>query len=130
MKTIIAGSRNIDLYSVLEDAVKESGFQITQVVSGGAKGVDRLGETYASKNNIPLTVSLADWEAYGRKAGIVRNQEMAAYADALIAIWDGTSPGTKNMIDEAKKRNLKVFVKIVDIAQILKENGKIPFNMD
>jgi len=130
MKTIIAGSRNIDSYKVIEDAVKESGFQITQVVSGGARGVDKLGETYASANNIPLTVANADWEAYGGKAGIIRNKEMAAYADALIAIWDGTSPGTKNMIDEAKKRNLKVFVKTVDVAQILKENGKIPFNMD
>jgi len=87
VKTIIAGSRNIVEYKALLDAVEASGFEITEVVSGGARGVGALGERYANEKSIPLKIFPADWESYGRKAGIMRNTEMAHYADALIAVW-------------------------------------------
>lgn len=122
MKTIIAGSRDIGstMYndrriqsactSVIEHAVKESGFNITEVVSGCAFGVDKLGETWAEDNSIPIVKFPADWDLHGRKAGYVRNAQMAEYADALIAIWDGKSKGTANMIELAKNKELKVYV--------------------
>lgn len=112
MKTIIAGSRDIGNYMLVRQAVALSGFkdQITEVVSGGARGIDRLGERYAKEEGIPYVVFTPEWEIYGKRAGILRNAEMADYADALIAIWDGESRGTKHMIDDARKKGLKVFV--------------------
>lgn len=110
MRTIIAGSRSITDYKVVESAVVASQFEITEVVSGGAKGVDILGEEYARQNNIPVKKFLPDWKKHGRKAGILRNCEMGDYAEALVAIWDGKSSGTKHMIDYSQKKNLKVYV--------------------
>ena len=110
MKVIIAGSRDIDDYSLVEKAVAQSGFEITEVVSGGARGVDFLGEQWALNNHIRTTAFPAQWAAYGRAAGPIRNEKMAQYAEALIAVWDGKSAGTRNMIENAEKRGLKVFV--------------------
>lgn len=110
MKTIIAGSRSIKSYATVWAAVQESGFAITEVVSGCASGVDVLGEKWAGNNNIPVKRFQAAWRKHGRAAGPIRNRQMAAYADALIAVWDGKSAGTKNMIDEAKSKGLRVFI--------------------
>lgn len=114
MKTIIAGSRTITEYQYILDAIHESEFEITEIVSGTAKGVDILGERYAKESNILLTKYPADWNKYGKSAGYIRNAEMAKYADQLIAIWDGDSRGTKNMIDIAEKHNLKIYVKNIN----------------
>ena len=102
MKTVIAGSRSINNINYLYKAIQESGFEITEVVSGGAKGVDKLGEQYAKAHNIKVTGFPAEWNKYGKAAGVIRNQKMAEYADALIAVWDGSSKGTLNMITNAK----------------------------
>lgn len=114
MKTIIAGSRDITDYSLVMEAIQESEFEISEVVSGTAKGVDRLGELWATNHKIPVKHYPADWNKYGKSAGPIRNQEMANYADALIAVWDGKSRGTKNMIDQAKEKGLKVYVRCLD----------------
>jgi hypothetical protein len=113
MKTIIAGSRHITSPAVLEEAIARARWPITEVVSGGARGVDRLGEQWASANNLPCKIFPAQWSTYGKSAGPIRNAEMARYADALIALWDGESRGTKNMIDLAKKHRLLISVRIV-----------------
>lgn len=110
MKTIIAGSRTINDFAIVQQAIKSSTFNITEVVSGTARGVDRLGEAWASMNDIPIARFPAKWTVYGRSAGFKRNAEMAKYADALIAIWDGRSNGTKNMINNARYEHLKIFV--------------------
>lgn len=113
MKTIIAGSREGAIYADLLEAVVLCGWEITEIVSGTAKGVDKLGEGYATKFKIPLAKFPADWRKYGKSAGPIRNAEMAEYAEALIAIWDGESSGTKNMIDTAKKHGLKVYIHLL-----------------
>ena len=77
MKVIIAGSRNIVDYEVVKEAIEESQFTIKKVVSGGAKGVDALGERYADEMNIPLVIFFADWNTHGRSAGPIRNKKMA-----------------------------------------------------
>jgi hypothetical protein len=110
MKVIIAGSRSITSYDKLVKTIEQSGFDITEIVSGGARGVDTLGEHYAHNNNIPLTIIKAEWDKYGRSAGYKRNVQMADYADALIALWDGESRGTRHMITIAKVRDLKTFI--------------------
>ena len=110
MKIIIAGSRGITDEHTIFNAIKESEFEITEVVSGGAAGVDKFGEKYAERYDIPLKIFPANWEKKGKSAGIIRNSERAKYADALIAVWDGKSKGTKNMIEVATRKGLKVFV--------------------
>ncbi len=101
MRTIIAGSRSITEYKHVLKAVAESGINITQVVSGTAKGVDLLGEKFAQEHGISVVRFPADWNKYGNRAGYLRNMEMAGNADALIAVYDGTSRGTQHMIDIA-----------------------------
>jgi len=110
MKVIIAGSRDIVNYDIVLDAIVDSKINITTVVSGGARGVDRLGERYAKEYNLPIEQYIPDWDGLGKKAGYVRNEQMADNADALIAIWDGVSKGTGHMINIAKRKNLTVFI--------------------
>ena len=119
MKTIIAGSRFEEKPKIIEARYAElldamADFElfgtITQVVSGTARGVDRLGERWAREHGIRVARFPADWLNHGTSAGFRRNQEMANYADALIALWDGQSRGTANMIDLARRRGLLVFV--------------------
>ena len=119
MKVIIAGSRTIHNIALVESALfkavqrwrnKGVSHYITEVVCGEAPGVDRLGKKIAQKANIPVKSFPAEWDKYGKKAGYIRNLSMADYADALIAIWDGQSPGTRMMIELAKKKKLKIFV--------------------
>lgn len=112
MKTIVAGSRTILDYETVRQAIKHCGFTITEIVSGTAKGPDKLGEKWAAENNIPIKRFPSNWDEYGKAAGYKRNQKMAGYADALIAIWDGKSKGTLHMINLAKKAGLKVFVSL------------------
>lgn len=113
MKTIIAGTRTVINYQKVLTAIKKSGFKITEVVSGRATGVDRLGERFALNAKIPIKLFPALWKQYGSAAGPIRNTEMAVYAQALIAVWDGKSPGTSNMIRVAQAAGLKTFVWLV-----------------
>ena len=112
MRTIIAGGRNISELTDICEAVNRCGFgnDISEVVSGTAPGADRLGEMWANTYGVPIKRFPAEWNGNGKAAGIIRNCEMAAYAEALIAIWDGISPGTRHMISEARRRGLRVFV--------------------
>lgn len=111
MKTIIAGSRNADLsMKQLMDIIQLAGFPITEVVSGNSGNVDKLGEKWGLGMKLPVTQFNAAWQTYGSSAGPRRNRQMADYAEALIAIWDGKSRGTLNMIKEATKRQLKIYV--------------------
>jgi hypothetical protein len=112
MKVIIAGSRTINDIELVEKAIKESGFEITEVVSGCCEGVDTQGELWALKNGIPVKQFPADWDRYGRQAGVIRNKEMVNYADALVAVHNG-SKGTRHTIDYAKRKGIPVFVSIV-----------------
>ena len=110
MRVIIAGSRGINHYAKVCDAVKRSTFPISRVLSGMAGGVDSLAVRYASENGLPCDRFPAEWSKWGRRAGYLRNTQMAQHAAALIAVWDGRSPGTKRMIEVAKARGLPVFV--------------------
>lgn len=112
MKTIVAGSREGFVARNVFEAIEESQFNITEIVSGGARGVDRDGEYYATVNKIPLTVFYADWNKHPKAGGILRNIKMAEYADALVAVWDGKSRGTKHMIETMKAMNKPVYVYI------------------
>jgi hypothetical protein len=107
MRTIIAGGRDFLDYSLLTHTMLTLEFEVTEIVSGKARGADRLGEMWAEVSNTPIKLFPADWQQHGKSAGIIRNIKMAQYADALIAFWDGESRGTKHMIDTAYKVTLK-----------------------
>lgn len=111
MKVIIAGSRDFNDYETLK---KVCDFMLSrqdkvEIVSGTARGADQLGEQYAIEMGYPIKQFPADWSK-GKRAGYLRNEDMAKYADALIAFWDGKSRGTEHMINLSKKRGLKVKV--------------------
>ena len=111
MRCIIAGSRDATKWQVRFAIVAcDWSLDITEVVSGGARGADRYGEEWARACDIPVRKFPALWGKYGKSAGQRRNTQMAQNADALIAIWDGVSPGTEDMIQQATSRHLLVSV--------------------
>lgn len=112
MRTIIAGSRGITDPELLQDVITKIDWVPTTVISGGARGVDFIGESWAIAEGIPLKIYRADWNMHGKSAGYIRNVQMAEEADALIAIWDGESRGTKHMIDVATSKGLKIYIQI------------------
>ena len=111
-KVIIAGSRSFTDFELLcrtmdymlSKKVSE-GYKII-IISGTSKGADRLGEQYAKLRGYEVILMPADWETYGKRAGYVRNEAMANIADALVAFYNGTSSGTRHMIDIAKEKGL------------------------
>ena len=112
-RVIIAGTRDFSNYQLLRDkcdAILSAKGQDSNivVVSGTARGADRLGERYARERGYQIRQFPADWLNDEKKAGPIRNAKMADNADALIAFWDGQSRGTKNMIDTAKRKGLAV----------------------
>ena len=116
IKVIIAGTRDFNDYAFLKknldyflQGINPNNEEI-EIVSGNARGADKLGERYAKEHNLPVKLFPANWDKYGKRACYLRNQEMANYADVLIAFWDEKSKGTKHMIDIAKKQDLTVIV--------------------
>ena len=113
MRVIIAGSRSIKHGWMVSLAIKQArqqGIDPIEIVSGGAKGVDTLAEQWAARHDIPCQVMLADWDRYGRGAGMIRNRAMSEQAEALIAVWDGKSTGTEDMIRLMKQADKPVYV--------------------
>ena len=109
----ITGSRSITDYKLVCAAVNESRFQITKIVSGGAAGVDTLAEVYAKNNGIEFEEYSAKWKIYGRRAGPIRNAEMAAVAEAAIIIWNGISKGSADYIKKIETMNKPLYLKKV-----------------
>ena len=95
---------------MVQKAITNSKYKITEVVCGCAIGVDRLGQQWAIGNNIPVKEMPADWNKYGKPAGHIRNNQMADYADAAIIVWDGKSFGSKNMILQMMKQNKPCYI--------------------
>lgn len=112
-KVIVAGGRNFSDYSLLKEKLdsilseKRKTHQI-YIVSGMARGADSLGERYANENGFNILGFPAEWDVYGKSAGIRRNVEMAKAGDALVAFWDGNSKGTKHMIETAREKKLLI----------------------
>ena len=122
LRVIIAGSRDFNDYKLLKKSAIEIITKktmlpdLTRIISGGARGADTLGERFANEMGLEISRFIPDWDSLGKRAGYVRNAEMAKFAveddndGMLIAFWDGQSRGTKNMIDLAKRYGLEVHV--------------------
>lgn len=115
MELAVIGSRNLNV----ENLEKYLPDDVSEIVSGGARGVDSNAREYAQKNKIPLKEFLPDYRRFGRGAPLKRNLQIIEYADMVIAFWDGKSHGTKFVIDNCKKLN--VAVRIVDIVHEIGE---------
>ena len=109
MKIAIIGSRNI----FIDDLGKYLPENVTEIVSGGAKGVDKCAKKYAENYNIKITEFLPEYSKYGKAAPLKRNIQIIEYADEVLAFWDGKSKGTKHVIDSCEKLGKKVTVIIV-----------------
>ncbi|SIP85845.1 Conserved protein mycobacteriophage D29, Gp61 (DUF2493) [Pacmanvirus A23] len=104
MKVAVMGSRTFDNYELL--CIELDKLEITEIISGGAFGADSLAEQYAGDCDLPTTIFKPDWDRYGRKlAGIIRNSDIVANCDILIAFWDRKSNGTRDSINKAKAAN-------------------------
>jgi len=109
MKVAIIGSRGL----VTNDLGKYLPNGVTEIVSGGAMGIDTCARAYASEKNIPLTEVLPEYRRYGRGAPLKRNVQIADYADAVLAFWDGESRGTKFVIDYCNRLSKPVTVILI-----------------
>ena len=123
LRIIIAGSREFNNYNLLKTSIKDilkntsfEGINKIKIISGTARGADQLGERFAKQFKLEVVKFPANWDVYGKRAGYIRNEEMAKYSvkdnnyGMLVAFWDGESRGTKHMIDLAKKHRLEVHV--------------------
>lgn len=114
MKAAIVGSRTFNDYDKLQAFINEvcekENIVIDTIVSGGAIGADRLGEQYAKNNGITTVVFLAEWNKYGKRAGIIRNVQIIENCDICFAFWDGESLGTKHVIELCEKMNKKCYI--------------------
>jgi hypothetical protein len=119
VKLIVAGSRTINLNTTMVDELLwQFGVQdqVEEVVSGCATGMDTSGEQWVKNlhhrypvRRVKLTTFPPLWETHGKAAGIIRNRQMAEYADALLLVWDGASKGSKNMKATMIELNKPVF---------------------
>lgn len=116
IKVIIAGTRDFDNYELLKQkmdkilAARVRNNEEIIIVSGTARGADKLGERYARERGYTIKRFPADWDKNGKRAGYIRNEEMAKYADACVCFWDEASRGTKHMIDLATRYKLALRV--------------------
>ena len=109
MKVAVIGSRGLqvnDLGKYLPD-------EVTEIISGGARGVDTSAREYALSHGLKLTEYLPEYDKYGRGAPLKRNITIIKNADLVLAFWDGSSKGTKYVIENCKKRNIPVQVYLI-----------------
>jgi hypothetical protein len=108
LRLIVAGSRDFQDYDFLKRRLDHllSRKKDVEIVSGGAKGADALGERYAMERGLKLRRIPAFWHLFNKAAGHIRNRRMAWYGTHLAAFWDGKSPGTKGMIQIARDEGL------------------------
>jgi hypothetical protein len=105
MKTAIIGSRDFNNYELLIETLEPLKQNITQIISGAARGADSLGEQWAKENQIDTLIFPANWGLYGKRAGFIRNEDIIKNCDICIAFWDGKSKGTAHSISLCKKLN-------------------------
>lgn len=106
MKVAVIGSRGLTVTN-LEHYLPQG---VTEIVSGGARGIDTCAREYSLMKGIKLTEFLPEYEKYGRCAPLKRNLQIIDYADEILAFWDSESRGTKYVIDQCEKKNKKVTV--------------------
>lgn len=105
MKLAIIGSREFNDVVRLNTELEPYLSRVELVVSGGARGADKMGEEWAKRNNIKTLIFIAEWDKFGKSAGFIRNEDIIKNCDEAIAFWDGMSRGTKHSISLCEKYN-------------------------
>ena len=105
MRLAIIGSREFNNKKLLTDSLLPYLFNTTLVVSGGARGADKMGEDWAKSHGIDTLIFPAEWDKYGKRAGFIRNEDIIKNADFVIAFWDYQSRGTAHSISLCEKYN-------------------------
>lgn len=108
MRVIVAGGRDFTDQRRAFDCLDRfhAHWPIAVLISGMARGADTIGCEWARSRGVRLLPMPADWDAHGRSAGFIRNEQMAEVGNYLLAFWDGRSHGTKHMIDIAQRKNI------------------------
>lgn len=119
MKLLIIGSRSIDSFDISSLVPKETNL----IISGGAKGIDKIAEKYADDNNISKLIMRPEYKLYGKAAPLKRNEAMINIADKIIIIWDGKSKGTEYSIRYAKNKNKSAEIILFDNDKINKKTN-------
>lgn len=114
-KLIVAGGRDYRDYPRLEAKLFELAETVyadkaISIISGAASGADGLAIKFAGIHNVMLYTFPANWDQYGKRAGFLRNEDMANFSHGLLAFWDGNSRGTKHMIEQAQRHYLDVHI--------------------
>lgn len=115
MKVAVIGSRNVTVEN-MEKYIPEG---TTEIVSGGAKGVDKRAKEYAIEKGLKIKEFFPEYEKFGRVAPIKRNDLIIEYSDKVVALWDGESKGTKYVIDACKNQGKEIAVFLI---------GSVPTN--
>ena len=108
MKVAVIGSRDFNDYERLKKVLNN--INVTHIISGGARGADRLGERYADENGIPKTIYIPDWDKYGKGAGFIRNQLIIDDAELVVVFLDGKSNGTRDSMKKAHKQRKEIYI--------------------
>jgi len=117
MKVIIAGARTFTDYQLLCQTLAPERPRITQVLTGGERGAELLGYRWAWKHAVKHQLFRADWERFGKSAGVRRNFQMAQAGDMLLTFWDGRSAGTRHMISCMQQLGKPVVVILVEATE-------------
>jgi hypothetical protein len=111
-RVVVAGSRSFTDYPRLArtlDRLLQHGKDVT-ILSGTARGADRLGERYACERGLAVKQLPADWAASGRRAGYLRNEALLAEATHVVVFWDGASPGSRHLLERARTKGIPLRV--------------------
>lgn len=109
MKIAIVGSRNWNDFQAINHFIASLPHD-TLIVSGGARGVDSIAEACAVHHGLDVLVFEADWNQYGKSAGMIRNADIVKASDIVVAFWDGVSKGTANTIERASNAKKPVYI--------------------
>ena len=109
MKVIIEGFQHGTCHELVSAAIAASGFEITEVISGGGEGVGQSAIELARDCGIRAQRCQANWFIYRDVATEMRNARMVEYADAVILIWDGECLHTKDLMEQCVQAGLTVF---------------------
>lgn len=112
MKLAIIGSRNFSDKSAATDAFRmiHAATPVSLIISGGARGADRIGAQIAADFGIELKEYIPDWDKHGKSAGFIRNADIIGNCEAVLCFWDGVSKGTAHSLSLAKKQKKKTII--------------------
>ena len=130
----IVGSRTFNDFAILnrviDDIIDESGYNVTKIVSGGARGADELGERYAEKYGIEKLIFKADWKRFGKRAGFIRNVDIIKNCDVCICFWNGDSHGTLHDIQLCFEHEKECYVYNFNTGKLNYNSGQVSADMD